>query len=173
MPRGPRVVIIGPIGAGTTATGRALATRLGLAFHDTDEAIERAAGRAVGDILVVDGESAFRELERAEVLRCLAEERGVVCIGGGAVLDPDVQRALAGHSVAFLDVRIADAAKRIGLDQARPLLGINPRASWTRMMAARRPVYERVGTVRVDTSGRTPDHVADELARMLDPPRGR
>lgn len=167
MPSGPRVVILGPIGAGTTACGRALAARLGLEFHDTDEAIERATGRPVADLLVVDGEAAFRRIERAEVLRSLAEEAGVVCVGGGAVRDPDVQRALAGHPVAFLDVRIADAAKRIGLDQARPLLAVNPRASWTQMMTALRPVYERVSTMRVDTSGRTPAEVAVELARLL------
>jgi shikimate kinase len=170
MPSRPAVVLCGPIGSDTTATGRALAGRLGLPFHDTDEAIEAATGRPVGEILVVDGEPAFRALERATALRALAEERGVVSLGGGAVLDPDVQSALAGTVVVFLDVRIADAAKRMGLDQARPLLAVNPRASWTALMNERRPVYEAVSTIRVDTSGRTPDEVADEIVGILNPP---
>ena len=46
--------------------------------------------------------------------------------------------------------------KRVGFDQSRPLLAVNPRASWVRLMNERRPVYERVATVRVDTAGRTP-----------------
>lgn len=166
-PSRPAVVLCGPIGSGTTATGRALAARLGLPFHDTDEAIEAATGRPAGEILVVDGEAAFRALERVEALRALAEERGVVSLGGGAVLDPDVERALGDHTVVFLDVRIADAARRMGLDQSRPLLAVNPRATWTAQMNARRPVYERVSTIQVDTSGRMPDEVAAEIARRL------
>ena len=58
-----------------------------------------------------------------------------------------------GQTVVFLDVGIADASKRVGFDQSRPLLAVNPRASWVRLMNERRPVYERVATFRVDTAG--------------------
>ena len=71
-------------------------------------------------------------------------------------MDPEVQAALAGHTVVFLDVGIADAARRIGFDASRPLLMVNPRASWTKMMNERRPTYERLATHRVDTAGRNP-----------------
>jgi shikimate kinase len=65
-------------------------------------------------------------------------------------------------------VGIADAAKRVGFDQSRPLLAVNPRASWVRLMNDRRPVYERVSTHRVDTAGRTPQDVAAEIAGLLE-----
>jgi shikimate kinase len=55
----------------------------------------------------------------------------------------------------------------VGFDQSRPLLAVNPRASWVRLMNERRPVYERVATHRVDTAGRTPDAVAEEIATLL------
>ncbi len=164
---GPAVVLCGPVGAGKTVTGRALAQALDLPFHDTNEAIERASGRTVADIFVDDGERAFRTLERAEVRRALATERGVLSLGAAAVLDPLVEPLLQGRVVVFLDVRIADAAKRIGLDQPRPHLGLNPRAAWTAMMNERRPAYERVSTLRVDTSGKSPDQVAREIANLL------
>ncbi|WP_030528272.1 shikimate kinase [Phycicoccus jejuensis] len=166
----PRVVLVGPPGCGKTTTGEALAALLRVPFHDTDAAVEAAQGRTIGDIFVVDGEPAFRELERAEVARSLAEEPGVVALGGGAPVDPLTEPLLAGHTVVFLDVGIADAARRIGLDRSRPLLAVNPRASWVRLMGERRPVYERVATHVVDTAGRPADDVAAEIAGLLGAP---
>lgn len=163
----PVAVVVGPPGAGKTTVGRALASLIGTSLHDTDLAIEAAEGRSISDIFVDDGESAFRTLERAEVARALAEERGVVALGGGAVLDAGTRAALHDHVVVFLDVAIADASKRIGFDQSRPLLLVNPRGSWIAMMKARRPVYEEVATIRVDTAGRTPEDIAAEIAARL------
>ena len=148
----PRVVLIGPPGSGKSTVGAALAARLGLPLHDTDAAIEAAAGRSISDIFIEDGEPTFRELERAEVARAVEQEDGVLALGGGAPVDPLTEQVLAGQVVVFLDVGIADASKRVGFDQSRPLLAVNPRASWVRLMNERRPVYERVATHRVDTA---------------------
>ncbi|HQD68867.1 MAG TPA: shikimate kinase [Ornithinibacter sp.] len=163
----PRVVLIGPPGSGKSTVGAALAARLGLPLHDTDAAIEAAAGRSISDIFIEDGEPTFRELERAEVARAVEQEDGVLALGGGAPVDPLTEQVLAGQVVVFLDVGIADASKRVGFDQSRPLLAVNPRASWVRLMNERRPVYERVATHRVDTAGRIPDAVAEEIATLL------
>lgn len=167
MVSAPLAVLVGPPGSGKTQAGRALARLLGVTFLDTDEAVEQAAGRSVADIFVDDGETVFRELERAAVASALAEERGVVSLGGGAVLDAGTRSRLEGLAVVFLDVGIADASRRIGFDRSRPLLGINPRASWIALMNERRPTYEAVGTVRVDTAGRTPEEVAETVAAAL------
>jgi shikimate kinase len=162
-----RVVLVGPPGSGKSTVGAALATLLGVPLHDTDAAIEAAEGRTIYDIFVEDGEPAFRTLERAEVARAVAAEEGVLALGGGAPVDPLTEAVLAGQTVVFLDVGIADASRRVGFDQSRPLLAVNPRASWVRLMNERRPVYERVATHRVDTAGRTPEDVAGEIAGLL------
>lgn len=166
---GPVAVLIGPPGAGKSTVGQVLADRLGVPFHDTDRAIERAQGRGVSDIFVDDGEVFFRALERTEVVRALREESGVLALGGGAVMQEEVARAVreSGHPVVFLDVTIADASRRIGFDASRPLLLVNPRASWTRMMNARRPTYEELSTARVSTGGKDPHEVADEVRAAL------
>ena len=163
-----RVVLVGPPGSGKSRVGSALADLLGLPLHDTDAAIEQAQGRSISDIFVEDGEPAFRALERAEVARAVADEQGVLAVGGGAPVDPGTEQVLRGETVVFLDVGIADASKRVGFDRSRPLLAVNPRASWVRLMNERRPVYERVSTHRVDTAGRTPEDVAAEIAGLLE-----
>ena len=162
-----RVVLVGPPGSGKTTVGTALADLLGVPLHDTDAAIEAAAGRSISDLFVDDGEPACRARERAEVARAVADEPGVLALGGGAPVDPATEQLLAGETVVFLDVGIADASKRVGFDQSRPLLAVNPRSSWVRLMNERRPLYERVATFRVDTAGRTPEDVAAEVAGLL------
>ena len=82
-------------------------------------------------------------------------------------MDPMTAMALAGRTVVFLDVGIAHAAKRVGFNQSRPLLVVNPRAQWTRMMDIRRPTYERLATFTVLTTGRTPQDIAAEIQRRL------
>jgi shikimate kinase len=165
---GPRVVLIGPPGAGKTTVGLLVAASLGVEFRDTDQAIEVAQGRSISDIFLDEGERRFRELERAEVVSLLASHRGVLSLGGGAVVDPMTAADLEGRSVVFLDVGIADAAKRVGFNQSRPLLMVNPRAQWTQMMELRRPTYERLASFTVRTSGRHPRDVAAQIVQHLE-----
>jgi shikimate kinase len=166
----PRVVLVGPPGAGKSTVGAAVADLLGVAFQDTDAAVEAATGRSVADIFVEDGEAAFREVEREEVARALGAGTGVLALGGGAPVDPATADLLREQVVVFLDVGIADAARRVGFDASRPLLAVNPRASWIRLMERRRPVYQAVATHRVDTAGRPVADIAAEVAALLRSP---
>jgi shikimate kinase len=161
------IVIVGPPGAGKSTVGQLLATRLGVAFRDTDGDVEQATGMSISDIFVEQGEAHFRSLERDAVRTALAEHDGVVAVGGGAILDPETRAALVDHTVVFLDVGLAAAAERVGLNQARPLLAVNPRATLAKMLADRRRFYEEVATVKVTTDGRTPDEIVAELDAAL------
>lgn len=169
---GPRVVLVGPPGAGKTTVGLALASRWQLAARDTDSDVEAAAGKPVSDIFVEDGEERFRALEHEAVARALTDHDGVLALGGGAVLHPATQEALAayragGGVVVFLDVSLAHAAPRVGFNQSRPLLLGNPRARWKELMDQRRPVYQDVATIAVLTDGLTPEQVAERIESQL------
>ncbi len=163
----PVVVLVGPPGAGKSATARALAERLGTSARDTDADVEAATGSTIGDLFVEHGEDHFRSLEREAVAAALDEHDGVLALGGGAVLDAGTRDLLAGRRVVFLDVGIKDAASRIGLNRDRPLLLGNPRAQWIRLMEQRRPVYLGVASVTIATDGLTPEQVADEIVRQV------
>lgn len=163
----PLVVLMGPPGAGKSTVARELGARLGAAVVDTDVCVQDRAGMSISDLFVEHGEEYFRTLEREVVAEQLATHDGILALGGGSILAPATQEALAGQAVVFLDVSLKYAVKRTGLDHGRPLLALNPRASWLRLMEARRPIYERLATVTVDTSGKTPAQIATEIIDAL------
>jgi shikimate kinase len=156
------------MGSGKTTVGEILARRLGTACRDTDQDIVESAGKPISEIFLDDGEPHFRELEREAVRIALAEHDGVLALGGGAVLAPETRRLLAGAPVIFLDMDVAEAVKRVGLDAPRPLLMMNPRKQWRELMDARRPLYTEVATAVVRTDNRTPDEVAGEILDVLE-----
>lgn len=170
MSGAPFVVVIGPPGVGKSTVASGLAERLGRRLVDTDSLVEEREGRAIADLFIEDGEAYFRAAEERAVLDALGEDGAVLALGGGAPMTPAVGAALEGHRVLFLDVGIADAARRIGFDRSRPLLSVNPRQAWIRTMDERRPTYERLARWRVDTAGRDVDAVVDEALDRLEEP---
>src|SRR5699024_6762180 len=164
----PRLILIGPPGAGKTSVGRLLAEFWQVTYRDTDADIESAEARPIADIFLDEGEEYFRRQEHAAVLRALSGHDGVLALGGGAVMDPATQEELRGHDVLFLDVGVADATKRVGLARSRPLLVDSPRRQWQQLMAHRRPVYERLAAHTVPTDGLTPLQVRDAVLTLLE-----
>jgi shikimate kinase len=163
----PAAVLVGPMGSGKTTVGALLAERLQATVRDTDADIVAATGQEISEIFVDRGERAFRDLERDAVRRALQEHDGVLALGGGAVLDAGTRDLLRGHAVVFLDVGLADAVRRVGLGTSRPLLLGNVRGRLKALMDERRPLYREVATLTVDTSGRSPEEIADEIAKAV------
>jgi shikimate kinase len=163
----PRVILVGVPGAGKTTVGRLLAERLGVGFRDTDEDVAAAEGKPVPDIFVDSGEAHFRELEKAAVAAAVAEHDGVLALGGGAVLDVGTRALLGDQPTVWLQVGAAAGAKRVGMDVPRPVLLGNVRGRLATLLAERGPLYAEVARVSVDTDGREPADVADEVLRGL------
>jgi len=164
---GPRVVLVGSMGAGKTTVGGLVAKALGLGFLDTDHLVEARAGKPVADIFVEDGEAHFRALERAAVAAALETHDGVLALGGGAVLDESTRELLADHNVVFLQVGLSDAAARVGLGVSRPLLLGNVRGRIKQLLDERTPLYTRLARHTVPTDGLSADEVADRVLALV------
>ncbi len=163
----PRVVLVGPMGAGKTTVAALLGETWGASVRDTDADIVASTGREISDIFVESGEDHFRDLEAAAVAAALAEHEGVLALGGGAVLRPETRDLLADVTVVFLRVGLTDAVKRVDLGVGRPLLLGNVRARIKALLDERTPVYESVATHVVETDGRTPDEVAARIQELV------
>jgi shikimate kinase len=163
----PSVVLVGSPGAGKSTVGRRVAEQLGVPFADTDALIEAAAGMSVSDIFVTLGEDEFRALEADAVARALEEREGVLSLGGGAVLREETRARLVGVRVVWLRVTASDAASRVGMNTARPLLLGNVRATLSSLLEQRNPIYAEVATDIVDTSGRSLREVTEEVLRVV------
>jgi shikimate kinase len=166
-PLTPLIVLVGPMGSGKSTVGELLAERLGVPYRDTDADIVAAQGREIADIFVDEGELYFRELERQALRAAVAEHPGVLALGGGAILDDSTRELLAGLPVVYLSLDVEEAVRRVGLNQARPLLAVNPRRQWRELMDARRHLYTEVARVVVATDDRTPEEVAQAVLEAL------
>lgn len=164
---GPRVILIGAPGCGKSTVGLLLAERLGVAFRDTDTDVETLTGMTIAELFVERGEQYFRELESEAVRAAIASHDGVLSLGGGAILREETQNALRGRHVVYLEVDAAEAARRVGLNTARPLLLGNVRGQLSTLLQQRRAIYESVATVTVNTVGRPAEEVADAIAGEL------
>jgi len=163
----PVAVLVGPPGAGKTTIGGLVASALERPFADTDALVENIAGKPIPEIFFDDGEPHFRKLEAEAVANALKTFDGILALGAGAILADHTRALLAGHPVVYLSVDFADAMKRVGLGAGRPLLSMNPRATMRHLLDQRRPLYEEVATITVDTSGREPDDIAAEVVAAL------
>jgi shikimate kinase len=158
------VVLIGAPGAGKTRTGKRLARLLEVPFVDTDRRIVAAHG-PIAEIFATHGEPRFRAIER-DVVAAALQERAVVTLGGGAVLDPETQAQLEGHHVVQLAVSPEAVEARISGGK-RPLVkdGIG---AWITLVEGRRPIYDRLSQLTIDTSRRPLDGVAQQIVEWLE-----
>ena len=164
------VFLIGPMGSGKTAVGRALARSLGLAFHDSDAEIERRTGVDIPFIFEKEGEAGFRVREREAIEALTQLPRIVLATGGGAVLAPENRRHLAARGcVVYLETSVTQQADRVRHGRNRPLLKEHGDIAGRlgALMDVRSPLYSEIADLTVSTDGRRVPAVTEEILRLL------
>jgi shikimate kinase len=159
------VVLVGMMGAGKTAVGKALAVRLDVPFLDSDEAIVKAANRSIAGIFARDGEAFFRSREAEVITRLMDEQIGILSTGGGAFL-ADQNRAVIGDKgvAVWLKADIDLLWARVRHKISRPLLQTdNPRETLRKLCEAREPLYAKAAlTVDCD-----PKYSIEDMAEVV------
>ncbi len=164
------VVLVGLMGAGKSAIGRRLASKLNLPFVDADTEIEAAAGCTIDEIFARDGEAAFRAGERKIIARLLTEPTPhILATGGGAFMDPQTRALIRerGTSVwlrAALDVLVERTARRTH----RPLLKKgDPREILGHLMEQRHPIYAEAD-LTVESDEHPPEYTVARVIEALE-----
>jgi len=161
------VVLIGFMGAGKSAVGRALAEQLGFRLFDTDAMIVEAAGMPIPEIFADEGERGFRAREEDAVLRACAGTKRVIACGGGALTSLKSYGVLEGAGVVvYLRAPAEVLRARVGDGAGRPLLAEGD--AFDRLLAERISVYESAADVIIDADGGTAGEVASAIRAAIE-----
>lgn len=164
------IFLVGPMGAGKTTVGRRLAELRRMDFVDSDQEIERRTGVDIAYIFEKESESGFRRREAKVIDELTQRQTLVLATGGGAVLDPDSRKSLAGRGfVVYLHAELAQQLRRTGRTSHRPLLqNDNPEETLRRLFEVRDPLYREVADLVIDTRSRAAKVLADEIEAALE-----
>jgi len=167
------LVLIGYRATGKTTLARQLAQRLGWDWIDADVEIEDRAGKSIARVFAEDGEPAFRDMEAAVIADLCARPRLVVAAGGGAPLREESRQAMrkSGHVVWLTATPETILARMTGdattADRRPSLTNRPPLEEIVQLLNRREPVYRESAHLVVDTEGKLPEQVRDEILSLL------
>lgn len=163
------VVLVGMMGSGKTAIGRALALKLGVPYVDSDAEIEAAANATIAEIFARSGEPFFRDREAEVIARLLQSDPCVLSTGGGAYLAERNRAAISKHGVAvWLDADLDLLWERVRHKDTRPLLRTpDPRKTLGEIFKDRAPIYQ-MADLRAEAKPEfSIDEMTAEVLRVL------
>jgi shikimate kinase len=151
---------------------------LGLPFYDTDDLVRERTGKSVRQIVREGGWPAFRTVEKAVIAGLSGLEGAVIALGGGAVTEPGNVVVL--KEKGFFVWLVADETTVIERmkgdvtnEETRPPLGGREMGAEVReMLAERTPLYRAHADLAVDTTGKSAEQVALEIAGLIKTGKG-
>ena len=158
--------LTGYMGCGKSTVGNILAGMLSLPFVDLDEYIVHKTGHSIPE-LFENGEEYFRAVE-AEAVRdivCMDKIAGsstVLALGGGTFGIKPIRGLLLENAVCiYLKTDFRTCLSRIGNMDGRPMMSENAEELYRRRL----PLYE-ASHYCVETDGKTPEEVAEEIRNL-------
>jgi shikimate kinase len=164
------IVLIGMMGAGKSTVGAVLQRRTGIPCIDLDDVMEEKAGASIADIFTQKGESGFRDLESKILTDVPTSLRAIIVTGGGIVQRSENQTKLRQlGTIVWLDADPEILFARATENRLRPLLASaeDPKKTFVELLLKRRPIYQQLAHLRIDTSGLTQVETADTTLREV------
>ena len=166
----PSIYLVGPLAAGKSTIGRALARELNRKFYDTDQELEKATGVNLTWIFDFEGEEGFLKREEAIIDQLTQMPQIVLATGGGSLLSPIARQVLRTRGyVIHLQVSLQEQVQRTLRDKHRPLIQTsNRKEALEKLYAEREPLYYEIAdwTVLTD-SGPSARIVQDIYVHLL------
>jgi shikimate kinase len=163
------IALTGFMGTGKTAVGRELSRLLNIRLIDIDTEIEKSQKMTINEIFKQFGEPRFREIETEMIKKVSENNNIIISTGGGAILRQENVDALRKNgTIICLMATPETVLKRTSNNSDRPLLQVeNPLKRIKELLDFRRPYYEKAD-IMIDTEGKTPLQIAEEIIRLLD-----
>lgn len=163
------IYLVGPMAAGKSTVGKALARKLKRNFFDTDHEIIECTGVQISLIFELEGELGFRKRETEKLALLSFQESVVIATGGGIVLSAENREVIAETGlVIYLTCSIDQQLKRTKSDTQRPLLQIaDPRKKLEELMIQREPLYESVADIIINTEKGNLRNTVSEIISQL------
>jgi XRE family aerobic/anaerobic benzoate catabolism transcriptional regulator len=168
--RGQRIALVGLRGAGKTTLGAKAAEAVNLPFFELDREIERIAGTALGSILELYGQQAYRRYELQALQELLAAQPRFVVATGGSLVSETATYELLLRSCFTVWVRTTpeEHMRRVlAQGDLRPMAGSQQAMDdLRRILEERTELYGRADLV-LDTTGSKPEKSVRELLKAL------
>jgi shikimate kinase len=157
------------MGTGKSTIGESLAKKLGYGFIDTDEEIEHKENRTIKRIFETDGEPYFRIIE-AKLIKDISNlQNQVIACGGGLVMNrKNVTKLKKSSIMVLLTTTPKEILNRVKKDQSRPLLNVDDKLNEIkRILNKRKPIYEKIADIKVDTTNLLPKEVVEIILESI------
>ncbi len=159
------IFLVGPMGAGKSSVGLRLSKILKRDFLDSDTAIVESTGVDIAYIFETEGEKGFRVREQ-DVIDELTRNKDLILATGGGVVISEMNRTNLSMRgvVVYLEASIERLLLRTKKDNSRPLLQTkNPEKSLRAIVKARKPLYEEIADITIDTENSNVEQIAQRI----------
>jgi shikimate kinase len=143
------VALVGMMGSGKSAIGKAISSILNVPFSDADTEIEQAAKLSIPEIFERHGEQFFRDKEDQVIKRLLQEKPCILATGGGAFMNKKIRTSIKEYGVSvWLNADLEILWNRVKHKKSRPLLKTdNPKETLTKIYIDRLDTYSSADVI--------------------------
>jgi len=162
------IILVGFMGSGKTAVGKALAQDSNLEYVDSDDVIELKEKREISQIFAVSGEPYFRKVEKEVIKELSLGDKQVIATGGGVMVNEENRKNLKQNGkIIYLKTDPDTIWQRVKNEVHRPLLEVeNPKTRIKDLLDKREPYYQKADII-IDTSALSVKEVVEEIKRNL------
>ncbi|GBE32840.1 shikimate kinase 1 [bacterium BMS3Bbin05] len=162
------IVLTGFMGTGKTSVARELSSMLGMKIVDMDTEIEQEQDCTISEIFAEHGEARFREIESDMAIKVSGYDGVIISTGGGVVMKKEnIDHLRKNGYIACLVASAEEILRRTSRSDERPLLKVDDPLKKIKELLDYRMPYYRNADIMIETDGKTPRQVAEEIVDGL------
>ena len=164
------IILVGLRGSGKSTVGKIISRKLNKTFYDLDSIIIKKEKKTIPELVGKYGWEYFRERETETIKEISKGENSVIATGGGTIKkNENIDMLKKKGKFIFLKTSLEQITARIGDDKSRPSL--EGKKSFIDEMQEiwimRKPIYEQVEDIIIETDDKSPEEVANEIISRL------